>query len=157
MMQLPSMMEQQATEIAALPAQELQQLQQQVERCSKQLKQCKERLADAITLKYGVRASAVRLSHAKETGVVRFEDEGICVLADIAKKPKWDQEQLCTIAEKIRASGGDPTEFMTVTYKVPESKYTAWPESLREQFTSARTLTFGQQSFLLVDKKEGNV
>jgi hypothetical protein len=104
-----------------------------------------------------VRVTAVRQSLAKETGIVRFDDDGIEVVADIAKKPHWDQEKLSNIAERIRVNGEDPLEFLSVTYKVPESKYNAWPEHLRQIFAPARTLNLGKQSFSLMSAKEGKV
>ncbi len=148
---LPQIINQPVTELAALPANELEQLQRHVEGFSQQLKACKERLSDAIALKYEIRTASVRQSKAKEYGLVRFDDESITVEADISKNPKWDQQKLSDLADKIRASGSDPSEFMTITYKVPESKYNAWPSTLREQFMPARTLNFGKQTFVLVD------
>ena len=58
------------------------------------------------------------------------------------------------IAERVRVNGEDPLEFMTVTYKVPESKYNAWPPHLRSIFVDARTLDVGKQTFALALKED---
>jgi hypothetical protein len=69
------------------------------------------------------------------------------VSSDLPKKPVWDQSQLSEIAQRISASGDNPAEFLDITYKVAERKYTAWPENLRTIFEPARTLKTGKPTF----------
>ena len=61
----------------------------------------------------------------------------------------WDQAQLAALARKIADAGDDPAQYMDVSFKVPESKYSAWPQVLREQFEAARTVRPGKASFKL--------
>ena len=70
----------------------------------------------------------------KDTGTIRFEDGGVTVIADLAKRIDWDQAKLAQIAENIASAGEDPAEFIETTLKVSERKYTALPESLAQGF-----------------------
>jgi hypothetical protein len=56
---------------------------------------------------------------------------------------------LARIADRIRAAGEDPSEFIEVTYRVNEAKYNAWSTSMRSSFDSARTLKTGKPTFRL--------
>lgn len=151
---LPEIAEQTSAELTTLPAIELQQLQEQLTHFSKQLMVCKERLAEALSLKYAVRLSAVRQSQAKATGTVLFDDEGVSVFADIHNTIEWDQKKLAHIAKKLILADEDPAEFITITYHVPESVYRAWPDVLRDQFSSARTIRSQQETVQLRNTTE---
>lgn len=141
-------------ELAALSPANLLAIQSSATERLRQIKTLKDWIDGAIALKYEQRVHSLRQQHGKETGVIRFEDDGIEVCADIAKRPQWDQKKLADIAERVRVNGEDPLEFMTVTYKVPESKYKAWPEHLKSIFRDARTLNLGKQSVVL-SRREG--
>jgi hypothetical protein len=43
----------------------------------------------------------------------------------LPKKPVWDQARLAEIAQRISTSGDNPAEFLDISYKVAERKYTA--------------------------------
>ena len=53
------------------------------------------------------------------------------------------------MVERIRAAGDDPSQYVDIAIKVPERKYTAWPESIRAAFAPARTVKTGKPSFRL--------
>ena len=61
----------------------------------------------------------------------------------------YDHAGLDASARKIVDAGDDPAQYMDVSFKVPESKYSAWPQVLREQFEGARTVRPGKVSFKL--------
>ncbi|MGO1069758.1 hypothetical protein [Lysobacter sp. CA199] len=103
----------------------------------------------ALELKYNHLAQAQRLAAGKDTGSVTFSDGPVRVSVDLPKKVEWDQAALARIADRIRAAGQDPSEFLAVTYKVSESKYNAWPISMRTSFDPARTLKTGKPTFRL--------
>jgi len=50
---------------------------------------------------------------------------------------------------RIRAAKDDPAQYVDITYKVPERKYTAWPDAIREGFEPARTVRAGALSVTL--------
>jgi len=141
-------------DIAALPAEQLAILQQEVADLLTSAKRLKDRLDSGLDLKYRDRAAALRRSAGKDAGTVRIEDGDVVVLAELPKRVDWDQRGLAAVVERIRAAGDNPAEYIDVTYEVPERKYTAWPESIRASFASARTLRTGKASFTLTLKPE---
>jgi len=136
-------------EIAALPAAQLAILQEEAEAALENAKRHKEHLDRAIAQRFGERADAVRRAEGKDTGTVRFEDDGVTVVADLPKRVEWDQKHLAALAERIRASGEDPADYVEVALKVPERRYAAWPPALRETFEPARTVKTGKPAFRL--------
>lgn len=108
-----------------------------------------EHIDRALDLKYVDRAHQLRLDANKDTGIVHFDDGNVRVTADLPKKVEWDQKQLAELVARIAAAGDNPAEFVETTYRVSETKYQAWQESLRSQFTPARTVKVGKASYRL--------
>ena len=108
-----------------------------------------EHIDRALDLKYVDRAHQLRLAAHKDTGIVHFDDGNVRVTADLPKKVEWDQKQLAELVDRIAAAGDNPAEFVETTYRVSETKYQAWQESLRSQFTPARTVKVGKASYRL--------
>ncbi len=108
-----------------------------------------EHIDRALDLKYVDRAHQLRLAASKDTGVVHFDDGNVRVTADLPKKVEWDQKQLRELILRIASSGDNPAEFIETSYRVSETKYQAWQESLRSQFTPARTVKVGKASYRL--------
>ncbi len=71
------------------------------------------------------------------------------IVADLPKKVSWDQDRLAAMAERIRAAGDDPAEYLEIAYRVPERRFSAWPEAMREGFARARSETTGKPVFRL--------
>jgi len=133
--------------IAALPADQLAMLKDAADHQLTQAKTVADWLDGAISLKYADRATACRNEASKDTGTIRFEDGGVTVIADLAKRIDWDQAKLAQIAENIASSGEDPAEFIDTKLTVSERKYTALPESWRKGFEPARTVRTGKPKF----------
>lgn len=136
-------------EIAALPPAHLALLQEDAEAALATAKTLKDWLDGAIALRYADRAARLRREQGKDTGTVRFADDDVTVVADLPKKAEWDQAQLATLIERIRAAGDDPADYVEISYRVPERKYAAWPARIREAFASARTVRAGKPTFTL--------
>lgn len=136
-------------ELARATAAELMRLEADASYYLRSAKALKDRIDGAIALKYGQRVSELRAQRGKDTGTISFYDEGIRVSSDLPKKPVWDQALLAEIAHRIGANGDDPSEFLEISYRVSERKYTAWPEHLRRIFEPARTLNTGKPTFQL--------
>jgi hypothetical protein len=130
-------------EIVALPAEQLVLLQDAANQALRSAKAISDWLEGAIALKYTDRAVMARMEASKDTGTVRFEDGAVTVIADLPKRVDWDQAQLAELVERISAAGDDPAEYVDVSFKVPERKYAAWPESIRQNFEPARTVRTG--------------
>ena len=136
-------------EVAALPAQHLALLQEDTSAALDASKKAKDWIDGAIALRFADHVQALRREAGKDTGTVRFEQDGVTVVADLPKRVDWNQALIAGVVERIRAAGDDPTQYVDIAIKVPERKYTAWPESIRTAFAPARTVRTGKPSFVL--------
>jgi hypothetical protein len=139
-----------AGDAAALPAEQLALLQEDIEENLRRAKTAKDRLDGALARKYGDRATAHRHQAGRDTGTIRLADGDVTVVADLPKRITWNQAQLGELVERIRASGEDPAEYASTEFKVSERTFTAWPESIRQLFAPARTVRTGKASFRLI-------
>ena len=103
----------------------------------------------ALDFKYANQAHQLRLAAGKDTGVVHFDDGRVRITADLPQKIDWDQSCLAEITQRIAANGDDPAEYVEISYRVSEAKFSAWPESLKSAFAPARTLKTGKAGFRL--------
>ena len=142
-------------DIIQLPAEHLALLQEDASANLEAAKRLKDWIDGAITHRYAERAINARRTEHKDTGTIRFLDDTVTVIADLPKKIDWDQALIAEIIERIRAGGDDPAEYVEISFKVPERKYTAWPESIRATFAPARTVKTGKQTFRLTINNEG--
>ena len=138
--------------IAALPADQLALLQDEVEALVDTAKRLSSRLESALALRYAERTQGLRQALQKTTGTIRFHDGDVVVVADIPRKVSWDQGQLASLVDRIRSQGEDPGDYVELGYRVPERKYAAWPGPIREAFAPARRVQPGKPSFRLALK-----
>lgn len=136
-------------DIAALPPEMLLDLQTTALAETARVKRLRDRLEAGIAQRYEAAAAAERAAQGKTSGTVRVEDEGVVIVADLPKKVTWDQDRLAAMAERIRAAGDDPTEYLEIAYRVSERRYGAWPAAMREGFADARMETTGKPVFRL--------
>ncbi|MGZ3216504.1 hypothetical protein [Paracoccus sp. T5] len=141
-------------QIAALSADQLALLKGAAEEQLTQAKSVADWLDGAISLKYADRAQDTRQEAGKDTGTIRFEDDGVTVIAELPKRIDWDQALLAQIAENIASAGEDPAEFIETKLSVSERKYSALPESWRKGFEPARTVRTGKPKFRLLLNEE---
>ncbi len=142
-------------EIADLPVELLAILQSEIDVRLKQGKAIKARFDGALILRYAARATEERQTAGKDTGTVRLDDGDFTVVADLPKRISWDQPKLAAMTDRVRAAGDDPFEYVDVTFKVPERKYTAWPEAIRKGFEPARTVKPGTLKVEIVSQEVG--
>ena len=142
-------------DIIQLSAEPLALLQEDASANLEAAKRLKDWIDGAITHRYAERAINARRTEHKDTGTIRFLDDTVTVVADLPKKIDWDQALIAEVIERIRAGGDDPAEYVEISFKVPERKYTAWPESIRATFAPARTVKTGKQTFRLTINNEG--
>ncbi|WP_299473141.1 hypothetical protein [uncultured Paracoccus sp.] len=130
-------------EIAQLPVELLAAMQHEITEASRQMRAVAARFNAALDVRYAARAAEERQIAGKDTGIVRMDDGDFTVVADLPKRVDWDQESLAIMVERIRAAGDDPAEYVDITFKVPERKYAAWPDAIRQGFEPARTVRPG--------------
>ena len=124
----------------------------EVTRAKRQL----EHIEQALDMRYAQRAKALRLAQGKDTGVVHFDDGEVSVTADLPKKVEWDQATVARLVANIAACGDDPSQYVEISYRISETKFNAWPDSLKKPFSAARTVKVGKPSYrLALLSKEG--
>ncbi len=132
-----------AAEIAALPVELLAILQREIDERLKRDKAAKTRFDAGLAIRYATRAAEERQAAGKDTGTVRFHDGDFTVAVDLPKRVDWDQGRLADMVARIEEAGDDHTEYVDLAFKVPERKYAAWPEAIRQGFEPARTVRPG--------------
>ncbi|PZP56880.1 MAG: hypothetical protein DI596_09845 [Azospira oryzae] len=143
-----------AGELAALQSEALFQLKNDAADLLSAAKAIVEHIDRALELKYADRAHALRLAAGKDTGIVHFDDGHVRVTADLPKRVEWDQRRLAEVVRRIANGGENPAEYVEISYRVSETKFNAWPESLKSAFAPARTLKTGKPGFRLALMKE---
>jgi hypothetical protein len=138
-----------AGELAELSSESLFKLKNDAADLQAAAKAIVEHVDRALDLRYAQRAHQLRLAAGKDTGVVHFEDGQVRITADLPKKVEWDQAKLNDITRRIAANGEDPTEYVEISYRISETKFNAWPETLKSAFSPARTLKTGKPGFRL--------
>ena len=94
------------SEIAALTADLLAMPEDVADQQLAQAKSLSNWLDGAISLKHADRAQTSRHGAGKETGTIRFEDDGVTVIAELPRRIDWDRAKFAQIADNI-ASGGE--------------------------------------------------
>ena len=123
----------------------------EVTRAKRQL----EHIEHALDMRYAQRANALRLAQGKDTGVVHFDDGEVSVTADLPKKVEWDQATVARLVANITACGDDPSQYVKISYRISETKFNAWPDSLKKPFSAARTVKVGKPSYRLTLLSKG--
>ena len=113
-----------------------------------------DHIDQAIDFKWNERARFLRHEVDKDSGVVHFDDGNVRITADLPKKIEWDQTRLAEIARRISESGDDPKQYVEITFRVSETKFNAWPDTLKSSFNAARTVKTGKPSYRLALIKE---
>lgn len=113
-----------------------------------------DHIDQAIDFKWNERARFLRHEVDKDTGIVHFNDGNVRITADLPKKIEWDQTRLAEIARRISESGDDPKQYVEITFRVSETKFNAWPDTLKSSFNAARTVKTGKPSYRLALIKE---
>jgi len=141
---LAQIVEMDETELATLPTHRLAALLEEHAIAKAVLNAAERRLTAALDMRYGGMAAVARKESGKDTGSVTLIADGYKVRADLPKKVEWNQQALLDAVNTIRAWNEDPQDYVTIDVKVAESKYNAWPTSIRRLFEPARTVSTGK-------------
>lgn len=135
-------------DIALLSAPELACLLDDLAMQKAALRRMEDKLDAALDRRYGARAAQRRAEDSKDTGTVRFEDNGFVIIAELPKRVTWDQEKLRHAVEIIRTGwGDDPADYVKTKLEISEAAFANWPRPLRELFMPARTVKTGKASY----------
>lgn len=137
------------SELETLPLSELDRLIRRVTSAEETARQYRQFLQAVMHHRFNERAQQLRQDAGKSTGTVRFEDDGYMVVADLPKRPEYDQKKLKDAVEALRKWGENPDDYVSVEIKVSEAKYGAWPPAVRKLFEPARTVKTGKPLYKL--------
>ena len=142
--------------LAALPPQQLLEIDNHLTELTAWSKKIQSRLAAALDMRYGEAAREALLDSGRDFGTTHLQDGAFHIKFELPKKVTWDQKQLAAMAHRIVASGDKLEDYIDLKYAISESRFTHWPAGLREQFASARTVAAGKPSFTLtLDQTDG--
>ena len=120
-----------------------------------QAKRLKDWLDSAISLKYQNRVTDIRQTQDKVTGTIHFNDGNFKVTSVVTKRVDWDQAKLKEAVSEIKEFGDNPYEYVTISYKLSETKFNAWPEYIKKFFRPARILKTSKETFKIEEIKGG--
>ena len=137
------------TQLAAMPQQQLQEFDLSLNILATWIKQSRDRLNTALDQRYNEQARQTLQESGRDFGVSHLDDGSLRITVDIPKRVLWAQTQLAEIAHRIAASGDNVSDYIDVEYSVSESRFNAWPSTLKETFAKARTVKPGKDSYRL--------
>lgn len=144
---LAQLREMTAEQAARLPVDQIAMLLEDLAEAKAALKQSDDLLHAALNYRYAERAALVREAQGKNTGTVSLDDGEFTIRADLPKRVEWDQQKLAQAVETIRSWGEKPEDYVSIEVKVAESRFTAWPQSIRAIFEPARTVGAGRPTY----------
>ena len=136
-------------QIGALAPAQLQEAHTNLLTLQSMVKAVLDRFHTALDQRYAEQAIAVRQMSGKDFGVCHLTDGPLRVTVDLPKKVVWDQAQLAEIAQRIAAAGDQVGDYVDTEYSIPETRFNAWPSTLKETFTKARTVKPGKALYRL--------
>ena len=135
--------------IRDLPLENVADLQRFIADAKSELATLSNMVQTGLELRYGEQAKAQLLAQGKDTGTTHILDGEFDVGVEIGKEAKYEPKGLADLVAKIKATGGDPSEYVEIKYSVSEAKFKAWPQSLRAPFEALRTVTPKAAKFVL--------
>jgi hypothetical protein len=138
-----------AGELAELASESLFQLKNDAADLLAAAKAIVEHVDRALDLKYADRAHQLRWRPAR-TPASSISMTATCASPPICpRRSSGTRSKLADITRRIAANGDDPSEYVEISYRISETKFNAWPESLKSAFAPARTLKTGKPGFRL--------
>ena len=144
--------------IRDLPLENVAALQRFIAEAKSELATLAAMVPTGLELRNADAARAQLLAKGQDTGTTHIMDGDFDITVEIGKDVKWEPKGLTELVAKIKATGGDPREYVEVKYSVSEAKFKAWPQTLRAPFEALRPVTPPAPKFVLrrVDaNKEG--
>jgi hypothetical protein len=127
--------------LQALPAEVLCHLQEQASHHAAEAARYVAILHSELTERYAKGLNKLGTSHV--------DDGDITVTIDVPKTVSWDQPKLSELIDTIKGWGEEPAEYIDTKLSVSETKFKAWPSSVRDLFEPARTVKAGKPKILL--------
>ena len=134
-----------AKELSGLPVHDLADLNEQVVKLMSHAKELKEKLDDALNLRFAETVQSNLRNENKDTGTTKFVDGGFQIVAEVPKKVTWNAEQMAQIIKNMPED--KRKSIVKVSYAIDERKYANLPSEYQQIFIPARTVTPGKMRF----------
>jgi hypothetical protein len=132
-------------EISEFEVCHLMDLNDQITKLTSHAKELKEKLDNALNLRFAESVKSNLRSENRDTGTTGFFDGAFRIIAEVPKKVSWDAEKMEELLKRI------PEErrksMVKISYTIEERKYFALPQEYQELFKEARTVTPGKIKF----------
>ena len=135
--------------IRDLPLENVAALQRFISDAKSELATLAAMVQTGLEMRYADAAKAQLLATGRDTGTVHLKDAGYDITVEIGKDVKYEPKGIADLVAKIKATGGDPSEYVEIKYSVSEAKFKAWPQTLRAPFEALRTVTPKAPKFVL--------
>lgn len=133
------------SEVADLPVDQLQMLLDEIKTLKSKADNAASFLQTVLAHKYDFDSAYTDKGEA--TGIVNIPDGEFVVSMNRPKRVDWNQRSLAEIETILREEWNEqPDEYIETTRKVAEKKWSAWPSSIRDLFTKARSVKAGKPS-----------
>lgn len=134
-----------AQDISQFDVGELVGLNEEVANLVSHAKELKDKLDDAINLRFSDTVQNKLRSENKDTGSTKFFEGGYQISAEVPKKVTWDSEKIDEIIKNI--SEEKRKILVKTTYAIDERKYLKLSPEDQQLFADARTVTIGKTRF----------
>jgi hypothetical protein len=135
--------------IRDLPLENVAALQRFISDAKSELATLAAMVQTGLEMRYGEQAKAQLLAQGKDTGTTHICEGDFDITVEIGKDVKYEPKGIADLVAKIKATGGDPSEYVEIKYSVSEAKFKAWPQTLRAPFEALRTVTPKAPKFVL--------
>lgn len=135
--------------IRDLPLENVSALQRFISDAKSELATLAAMVQTGLEMRYGEQAKAQLLAQGKDTGTTHICEGDFDITVEIGKDVKYEPKGIADLVAKIKATGGDPSEYVEIKYSVSEAKFKAWPQTLRAPFEALRTVTPKAPKFVL--------
>ena len=132
-------------ELSKLEVYDLADLNDQVAKLVSHTKELKEKLEDALNLRFSETVQNKLHDENKDTGTAKFYENGFQITAEVPKKVTWDSEKIGEIIKTI--SEEKRKAIIKTTHVIDERKYAQLSPEDKLLFADARTVTPGKTKF----------
>jgi len=132
-------------ELSSLEVFDLADLSDQVAKLLSHAKELKEKLDDALNLRFSETVKENLRLENKDTGTTKFTESGFQIVAEVPKKVTWDAQKMEEIIKTIPES--HRRDYIKTTYSIDERRYANFSYEYQQLFKPARTVTPGKTKF----------
>ena len=132
-------------DISALPIHDLRQLLSRLKEAIETQDKRRKILTEALKLRFGVTARTLLNQDGKDTGTIRFQEDGCTVTSTFRKKVDWDQDGLARVLKE----SPQLRDHIRVTLSVEEKVFSQLSEEFQKLLEPARSVKVGGYDFTI--------